>query len=158
MLMVHAECLKMLNRKDDYARMLLGLLDKAVASKSSPGLKSQALGYVDIESFQIRGQSILKELSTTATGLPYEITVPFSTYFQTMTIDPYIKHYPEKEGFQLRLKFRSVLEEPIMIDSAKLVLTTSSDSGPSQIILESNEAVEVGKGTTTIVLGTHVSW
>jgi hypothetical protein len=98
----------------------------------------------------------LKQLSTTAAQLPYEITVSMSTYFQNVTVEPYIKHHTDKEGFQLRLKFRSVFEEPIRIDSAKVVLTATSETGASQLILSSVEPVEVSKGTSIIVLSTHV--
>jgi hypothetical protein len=158
MLLMQGECFKMLNRRDDYVRLLLGLLAKAVARKSSPHFKNLAMSSddFDLESHQIDGQSILDELLTFSTQLPYEVAVKMSTYFTNITVDPHIRHFHNKEGFQIRLKFNHILEDPLRIDQVKLLLSTNSDGFRTNISLTSEGPVRITKGTSTVTLFTHV--
>jgi hypothetical protein len=156
MLLVHAECLRMLNRKDDFVRMLLGLLAKAVSTKTSSTAASRAMENVDIEGYEIQGERLLKALTDVAGQLPYEITVQMSTYFQSITLEPYIRHHAGKEGFQLRVKFRSIFEDTLRLDRATVVLT-SSDNSIGELVLESEGPITVSKGTVTLTVASPVS-
>ena len=86
---MHAKCLKVLNRKDDYIRLLLGLLAKSV-QQNALRRRSLNLSLVseEIEQYTIDGRSILPELLCFSAQLPYDITVDLSTYFQDVAVDP----------------------------------------------------------------------
>jgi len=156
MLLVHAKCLKVLNRRDDYVRMLLGLLALVVSAKTTTRINEVA-HHLDIESYQVQGKSLLSELNTVAAQLPYDITVDLSTYFQNIRLDPYIRHHPKDEGFQLRLKLKSVFEDDMIIKHAKVVLTPLSNNSASEIHLQSEGEIKISKGSATIVLSTNTS-
>jgi trafficking protein particle complex subunit 10 len=159
MLLMQGECLKTLNRRDDYVRLLLGLLAKTVARKISPSYKNLVMSSddFDLESHQIDGQSILAELLTFSTQLPYEVTVKMSTYFTNITVDPYIRHFSNDDGFQIRLRFRHILEDPMRIDQVKLLLSSKSEGFTKQIFLTSEGPVRITKGAATVTVQTNVS-
>jgi hypothetical protein len=156
MLLMHAKCLKVLNRKDDYIRMLLGLLAKSV-TQSSLKHRNLNLSLVSegIEEYEIDGRSILPELLAFSAQLPYDITVDMATYFQDVAVDPYVRHYQDKDGFFLKLKFKSSFSTALQIDRA-VVKLLSVDNGPSgEIVLESN-GPELVSGSSTIRVHSHV--
>jgi hypothetical protein len=156
MLLMHAKCLKVLNRKDDYIRLLLGLLAKSV-QQNALRRRSLNLSLVseDIEQYTIDGRSILPELLGFSAQLPYDVTVDLSTYFQDVAVDPYIRHYEDRDGFFLKLKFKSNFANALQIDRA-IVTLHSVDNGPSgEIVLESN-GPQLVSGLSTIKLHSHV--
>ena len=159
MLMMHGECLKKLNRRDDYVRLLLGLLAKAVSRKSSPHFKHLSISSddFDFESHQIDGQSIIDELLAFSEQLPYEVPVKMSTYFTNITVDPHIRHYSNKDGFQLKFKLRNLLEDSFPIDKATVVLSSGSHGTARELTLTNEETFQLRKGSTTVTVDTTVS-
>jgi hypothetical protein len=156
MLLMHAKCLKVLNRKDDYIRLLLGLLAKAV-QQNSLRRRSLNLSLVseDIEQYTIDGRAVLPELLGFSAQLPYDVTVDLSTYFQDVAVDPYVRHYQDRDGFFLKLKFKSSFATALQIDCATVTLH-SVDNGPSgEIVLESN-GPELVSGFAVIKVHSHV--
>lgn len=156
MLLVHAKCLKVLNRRDDYVRMLLGLLALTFSSKTTKQ-PNEMPHYLDIETYEIQGQSIIEELAGVAAQLPYDITVPLSTYFTNVQLDPFIIHDSTEEGFALRLRLKSVFEDDVILRDAKVVLSSAQTTSAADIYLESDTSIKISKGQTTIVLKTCTS-
>lgn len=155
---MHAKCLKVLNRKDDYIRLLLGLLAKSV-QQTALRCRNLNLSLVseDIEQYTIDGRNILPELLDYSAQLPYDITVDMTTYFQAVAVDPYIRHYQDRNGFFLKLKFKSGFANALQIDRATVTLH-SVDNGPSgEIVLESN-GPELVSGVSVIKVHSHVSY
>jgi hypothetical protein len=153
---MHAKCLKVLNRKDDYIRMLLGLLAKSV-QQNSLRLRNLHLSLVseDIEQYTIDGRNILPELLAYSAQLPYDITVDMATYFQNIAVDPYIRHYQERDGFFLKLKFKSSFATALQIDRAIVTLLSVDHGSSGEIVLESN-GPELVSGSSTIKVHSHV--
>jgi hypothetical protein len=136
--------------------MLLGLLALVVSSKTATNIV-EVPHHSNIESYKMQGQSLLAELNTMAAQLPYDITVALSTYFQNIQLDPHIRHHVTAEGFQLRLKLKSVFEDDMVIKHVKIVLAPISNTFASEIVLESEGEIRISKGMSTIVLSTHTS-
>jgi hypothetical protein len=154
---MHAKCLKVLNRKDDYIRMLLGLLAKSVVQNSLRHRNlSLSLVSDDIEQYTIDGRSILPELLAFSAQLPYDITADMATYFRDTAVDPYVRHYQDKEGFFLKLKFKSIFATPLQIDRASVTLL-SVDNGPSGEIELESSGPELVSGSSMIKVHSHVS-
>jgi hypothetical protein len=155
MLLMHAKCLKVLNRKDDYVRMLLGLLAKAI-SKKLTGKLSTILDDYDIEGSAIDGKPLLPELLGYSAQLPYEVPVELAAYFTGLNIEPYITHLDDGAGFEMRAKFRCQFDRQIKIDKAKLVLA-SPDGSTQDIQLESDAVFETKPGTNSITMSCSVT-
>jgi trafficking protein particle complex subunit 10 len=159
MLLMHAKCLKVLNRKDDYIRMLLGLLAKSVKQNKSSAHHDPNLSLVfeDIEQYTIDGRGILPELLAFSSQLPYEVTVDMATYFQDIAVDPYIRHYNDRDGFFLRLRFKSSFIDELKIDRATVVLLSVDDGPSGEIVLES-DGPELVSGLSTIKVHSYVCY
>lgn len=164
MLQLHAKCLKKLNRKDEYVRTLLDLLSKSAASKVSPtfssgraeptALSSLSSGWLDDDKVDTAG--IFSELIDYSQQLPYDVTAPMAKYFGDIVVDPYVRHYDDKDGFQLLLSFRHVFEDSVDIKAAKVrLVSTDSDQG-KDIWLESSKPTTLKKGLIRVSLDCNV--
>jgi hypothetical protein len=158
MLLMHAESLKRLNRRDDYVRLLLTLLAEAVARKTSGDFKYPSWGIEssDLEMHRIDGRNLVDELVSASTQLPYDVTVKLPAYFGSVVVDPYIHHFNDREGFASRLKLRHVLNDDITLDRVSVLLQSTEANAGREVWLHSEEPVVVSKGTISIPLSTSV--
>ena len=164
MLQMYAKCLKKLNRKDEFVRTLLDVLAKSAASKKSNRTlsrkaSSESLLHMSkdwLNDDQIDTTGILGELIDYSQQLPYDVSVQLAKYFNNCIVEPYLRHYDKKDGFQLRLQFRHVLEDEIELDQARVHLVDASSAQGKDIWLESNETVRVKKGICRLWLGSNV--
>ncbi|EOD42867.1 putative tmem1 family protein [Neofusicoccum parvum UCRNP2] len=159
MLKMYAQCLKKLNRKDEYVRVLLDLLAKSASNrKPSLSLKMRRASihtpWLNDDHLDTTG--ILQELVKFSDELPYDVPAPMSRYFSDVLVDPYIQHYEDKDGFQMRLSFRHLLEDDIEIDKAKIRLVSIEPGENRDVWLETSEKLEVKQGQTTAWLHSHV--
>lgn len=165
MLKMHAHCLKKLNRKDEYVRTLLDLLAKSAASRMSFQTTSRRASANDISDMprdwlnddKVNTSGIFTELVEFSQQLPYDVTVQMPKYFGDISVVPYVRHYDDKDGFQLRLQFRHVLEDNIEIKAAKVRLVSADSTQAKDIWLESSEPTQLQKGLARIWVGCNVS-
>lgn len=162
MLKMYAQCLKKLNRKDEYVRTLLDVLAKSAASERSKGSREslQALTmqmpdhWLDDDKVDTAG--IFAGMAEYSQQLPYDINVPMTKYFNDVAVEPYVRHYDDKDGFQMRLQFRHLLDDEVTLDKARVHLVEAGSGQGKDIWLESTEATPVAKGTCRIWLGSNV--
>jgi hypothetical protein len=165
MLKMHAQCLKKLNRKDEYLRTLLDLLAKSAASRMSFRTTSRRADANDISDMprdwlnddKVDTSGIFDEVVDFSQQLTYDITVQMPKYFGDILVDPYVRHYDDKDGFQLRLQFRHILEDEVEIKVAKVRLVSTGPTQGKDIWLESSNPLRLKKGLTRIWLGCNVS-
>jgi hypothetical protein len=165
MLRMHAHCLKKLNRKDEYVRTLLDLLAKSAASRMSFKTTSRRADANDISDMpqdwlnddKVNTSGIFNELIEFSQQLPYDVTVQMPKYFGDISVEPYVRHHDDRDGFQLRLQFRHILEDEVEIKSAKIRLVSADSSQVKDIWLESSGPIQLKKGMTRMWLGCNVS-
>lgn len=165
MLKMHAQCLKKLNRKDEYVRTLLDLLAKSAASRMSFTTTSRRADANDISDMprdwlnddKVDTSGIFNALVDFSQQLPYDVTVQMPKYFGDISVEPYVRHYDGKDGFQLRLQFRHILEDEIIIKVAKVRLVSADSTQAKDVWLESSEPTKLKKGMTRMWLGCTVS-
>ncbi|KAF2261681.1 TMEM1 family protein-like protein [Lojkania enalia] len=160
MLRMYAQCLKKLNRKDEYVRTLLDLLAKSAASrKTIRTFVSNAIGgsksWLDDDKVDTAG--LFEELIDFSRQLPYDVSVPMGKYFGDIVVEPYVRHFDDKDGFQLRLQFRHVLEDDVEIKQAKVRLTSATSAQGKDIWLESSDPIQLNKGVCRMWLGSNVN-
>jgi hypothetical protein len=166
MLKMHAHCLKKLNRKDEYVRTLLDLLAKSAASRMSFKTTSRRADANDISDMprdwlnddKVDTSGIFNELVELSQQLPYDVTVQMPKYFGDISVEPYVRHYDDKDGFQLRLQFRHILEDEVEIKAAKVRLVSTDSTQGKDIWLESSNPMRLKKGLTRIWLDCNVSF
>ncbi|KAF1844880.1 uncharacterized protein K460DRAFT_416243 [Cucurbitaria berberidis CBS 394.84] len=162
LLKMYARCLKKLNRKDEYVRTLLDLLAKSAASRmsfttsraSANELSDTPCDWLDDDKVDTTG--VFNELIDYSQQLPYDVTVQMAKYFGDTSVEPYVRHYDDKDGFQLRLQFRHLLEDEVKIRAAKVRLVSASTLG-KDIWLESSEPTQLKKGLNRMWLGCTVN-
>lgn len=168
-LRIYGRCLKRLNRKDDYVRVLLLILSKAAARwkatkafksrpVTSPGMRramDSSLSWLDDD--DIHASGILKELVEYSDELPYDVTVPMGTYFSDIAVEPHAIHYEDRDGFQLNLKFRHLLEDDFTAESMQVRLVGTSTEQKRDIVLDSDGALDIERGLVRCSLHTNVS-
>jgi hypothetical protein len=161
LLKIHAQCLKKLNRRDEYARMVLNMLEKTAAQqKSHLELRlRQRLTPSDPwqDDDQIETRGLLPEVVAYSDELPYDLPVPMVRYFTDIAVEPYIRHYDHKDGFTVKLKMRHLLDDALQIDNTRVRLTSISDGPSREIWLENNDSVELRSGVNSIRVGANVS-
>lgn len=164
MLKMYAQCMKKLNRKDEYVRTLLEILAKSAASKRSlrkyqkgeerEGAVQTPKDWVNDDLLNTSG--IFQELVTYSQHLPYDVNVQMAKYFNDIVVEPYVRHFDEKDGFQLRLQFRHLLEDGVELDKAKVHLIDASSAQGKDIWLESTEVAQIKKGLCRMWLSSNV--
>jgi hypothetical protein len=167
MLLLHAQCLKKLNRKDEYVRTLLDLLAKAAASKMSfstahrpadtDNTSVTPLNWLNDDKVHTAGIGILNELIEFSQQLPYDVTAQMNKYFGDISVEPYVRHYDEKDGFQLRLHFRHIFEDDVTIKAVKVRLVCADPSQGKEIWLETSKPTNLKKGLARLSLDCNVS-
>jgi hypothetical protein len=165
MLKMYAQCLRKLNRKDEYLRTLLDLLAKSAASKRSirtapkqvkPEDTPDSLPKDWLDDDKVDTTGALEDLVDYSQQLTYDMNVPMANYFNDIVVEPYVRHFDDKDGFQLRLQFRHVLEDEIKLDQAKVRLVHATQTQGKYVWLESSEPVQVKKGLCKIWLSSNV--
>lgn len=161
MLMMHARCLRKLNRKDEYVRTLLDLLAKSAASKMSLAARTDAKDISDIprdwfNDDKVSTFGIFNELLEFSLQLPYDVTVPMSKYFGDILVEPYLHHDNERDGFQLRLQLRHILEDEIILKVSRLRLVPVEPNQGKDIWLESVGMTKLKRGSNHVWLACNV--
>jgi hypothetical protein len=165
MLKMHARCLKKLNRKDEYVRTVLDLLAKSAASRMAFKTSSKRASANDIFDMprdwlnddKVDTTDVFHELIAYSQQLPYDVTVQMPKYFGDISVEPYVRHYDDKDGFQLRLQFRHLLEDEIEIRAAKIRLVSATSNQAKDIWLEQTGEIRLKKGLNRMWIGCNVS-
>lgn len=159
---VHAECLKKLNRRDDYVQMLLNLVARTVSREKSylelrqrkRPLANSSDPWLDEDLMDT--ENSLVQLVSYSEALPYDRYVAMERFFSDINIEPYIRHFKDRDGFSLQIKIRHVLHESLTIDKTVLRLRMADDGSTREISLENGDAVELRTGMNSILVHTNV--
>ena len=165
MLKMYAHCLRKLNRKDEYLRTLLDLLAKSAASRIATQSASKRTSseivpndlpkdWLDDDKVDTTG--VLNESVNYSGQLTYDMNVQMAKYFNDIAVEPYVRHFEDKDGFQLRLQFRHVLEDEIELDQARVRLINATSIQGKDIWLETSGPIQVKKGLCKAWVGTNV--
>jgi len=169
MVKMQAHCLKRLHQKDDYVKVLLHLLARSAAQKRSsmvPRVKYPSGTNVERDSRKddltwlnddfVNTEGFLTELIAYSDQLPQNISVSMWQYFDNVVLEPYLRHYPDKDGFQLRLCIGHLLEDDLHVDQVKVRLLSESSGQSAEVWLESEGSLRLRRGINKIWLDTNV--
>lgn len=145
---LYAQCLKHLDRNEEYVRVLLKLLAKYAAEKKP--LKQHA-------PMSMMTREYIHELVTNSSKMQKVISAPLDDFFGDVEVDPTIRRNGNSDGFQLQLSWRPLLGTKIKLQSVRVRLVSTSDPQASDIWLESPEPETATVSTGAILVGTNVS-
>jgi hypothetical protein len=156
MLRIYAKCLKDLHRRDEYMRVMLSLLGKVVARRTTrelPRVRS-ASAWLDEETVDVSG--ILGELVSFSEELPYNFSAPMSDFFADIDVNPEVVLHPNKDGFGLNIYLKHLLDEDLTVDRVRLRLILASDAS-QEILLQSDGPLELKRGLANLRVYSYVT-
>jgi hypothetical protein len=156
MLRIYAKCLKDLHRRDEYMRVMLSLLGKVVARRTTRALPRvrNASAWLDEETIDVTG--VLGELVNFSEELPYNFTAPMSDFFAEVDVSPEVVLHADKDGFGLNVRLKHLLDEDLVVDRVRLRLVLVSD-GSQEILLQSNGPLELKRGLAKLQVHSNVT-
>lgn len=157
MLELYSRCLKELKRNEDYVRMMLRLLAKFAAysqSKSSDKQKALSASTSILEQEQLAGY--VSDLFEAAGTLQKDITASLGDFFADLRVEPAIRLYDDKDGFQIQLSLRFLLGPQIEINSVKVRLVSASSSQNAEHWIEGSTSFVIKSSTTKILIDSSV--
>lgn len=155
---LYTRCLKELDRNDEYVRHMLRLLSQ-YASYTQSGLSSRQKAFVAASdtSFESTVGPYVEALLQASKAITKEVNVPLSSFFGDLEVDPEIKHYENKDGFQMHIKLRCLLDKDIVADSIKVRLAGATGTLANEVWLESTEDITIKSKTTRLSIDSSVS-
>ncbi|KAJ5902123.1 hypothetical protein N7495_002651 [Penicillium taxi] len=152
MLELYARCLKELKRNEDYVRMMLKLLSKFAAySQSQLSARQKALSMPLSIFEQEKLAEYVTDLFEGVSRLQKDVTTPLVDFFADLRVDPAIRLYDDKDGFQIQMSLRFLLGPEITIDSIKVRLVSAANSQNTDHWIEGSASFVV-KSTATKIL------
>ncbi|KAL9099184.1 MAG: hypothetical protein Q9163_005282 [Psora crenata] len=135
MLDMWAECLRKIGNVKEYIVVALKALARAVVEMRSP----------------LTPKWFLNDLIADSATIDQRITVPFDHYLVQREYNPYVSHYPDRDGFRIQLQVESKLYETFKASSVRVKIV-SLDEKRSQLWL-SSENVSLCPGLNKICIG-----
>ncbi|PGH33740.1 hypothetical protein GX50_03480 [[Emmonsia] crescens] len=165
MLELYGRCLKHLDHKDDYVRVLLKLLGNyagvAQSGQRASALQRKRISSAAPSSFSPVARTLVSnyvsDLFETSHSLSTEFSVPLKEFFGGIDISPTIHHFEAKDGILVQLSLRFLLGNSIEVDSVKMRLVNSAAVHNSEIWLENSDDVVVKSTMSKVLLPSFVS-
>jgi len=143
-----SECLRRLNRKGDFAQVILGFLKK-IAGRRIEGKQGSGDDQAEVELY-------LKQLVAASEDLPTDLDVKMSDFFDDIKLGREIGLLPNTDGFSYRFSFRHVLSEDMTLDEVSVKLVRVDDP-QTEITITRTEPLVVAKGIVDAELKSSTS-
>ncbi|KAE8452162.1 hypothetical protein EG329_001629 [Mollisiaceae sp. DMI_Dod_QoI] len=167
MLIMYATCLRELQRKEEYVKVVLKLLSKSAMIEKERILRKSTLqiGHnSNLSPEVLTTESYLSDLLEITKTLPHEIHVPLQNFFGHIEVDSTVRYHPEMDSFGLQLRLQYLLSDDITIEKAKVKIVPLAGETNREIWLEMEGHTVFRKGTArlsvksnTIVPGTYIA-
>lgn len=142
MLETYAQCLKHLNKTEEYVRISLKTLAKMINEPSRRPHKGTT--------------ECLNRLLSVSKTLDVEVTAPLSDYFDNIDLGRYIRHFTDRDGFELSLKLRSLLPIDIQAQSVRVRMISTEGEQRSELWLATEGPQNVKLGTGELIVKSNV--
>ncbi|OJJ49867.1 hypothetical protein ASPZODRAFT_128418 [Penicilliopsis zonata CBS 506.65] len=157
MLEMYAQCLKELNRTEEYARSILRLLAKYAAySQSRLSERQKTLEASSIFTEESPVASYVQELFDTSGVLQRDVSAPLTDFFADLQFSPAIIHHEDRDGFQIEMSLRFLLGKQIDVDSIKVRLVNAVGS-QNEHWIEKSSKFTVKSSLTKILINSSTT-
>ena len=159
MLNMYAECLGHLQKTEDYVRVASRALAKMVQN-SFGAIREPGTGSADLLRTAHNPSYTtvsLEDIIAASTSLEQPVSVPMDQYFDHVGLDKYIYHFSDQDGFELLLKFRSLLPGSFEAQSIRVRLTSAGEEQCPELWLAVDGLQIIRAGHNKIKLRSKVS-
>ena len=136
--------IRLLSKFATYAQAQLSVRQKSVAC-SIPSAEQEML------------EGHVRDLFEASGALQKDVTASLTDFFGDLRVDPAIRLYDNKDGFQIQLSLRFLLGQQIEIDNLKVRLVSSNSSQNSEHWIDSSAKFVVKSSSTQILIDCSVS-
>ncbi|KAI1134079.1 trafficking protein particle complex subunit 10 [Hypoxylon sp. FL0543] len=159
MLVMCSKCLKQLQQKDDYVKVMLKLLTKAAAAERdyreqrlvSRLEKKNGVDYPDSEA--IKG--LLDDLLEVTRTLPNGLRIPLSSFFSAVEVDGPVEYHEGRDGISLNLIINSLLVDSLEVDTVKVRVVSVAGRSSKEIWFELAKHITVKQGKNKFKLNSN---
>ncbi|CZR50773.1 probable TRS130 TRAPP subunit of 130 kDa involved in targeting and fusion of ER to golgi transport vesicles [Phialocephala subalpina] len=155
MLILYARCLRELQRKEEYVRVVLKLLSKSAMVEKERMLRKSTLQIGRSSSLSpevLPTDSYLPDLLDITRTLPHEVLVPLQNFFASVEVDNTIRYHPEADSFGLQLRLNYLLSDDITIEKAKVRIVPLAGETSREIWLEMEGDTVFKKGNARLAV------
>ncbi|KAF9870654.1 tmem1 family protein [Colletotrichum karsti] len=163
MLVMYSQCLRELQRKDEFVRVGLKLLTKAAAAENERLLQKKTLSIGHRQEVEYPSKSaisgFLDELLSVAATLSNEVRVPLNHMFTQVEVVGTPEYHDGKDRFSLTITLRSLLVDELKVEKGTLRLTRTIPGGTKEVSLQTSETSILKPGVNKLhfVSTTNVS-
>jgi hypothetical protein len=100
---------------------------------------------------------LLADILDVSASLSSNVVTSMGDLFANTTVDPYIRHLNDQDGFIVRLKFRFLLSGDLTADCVRLKLK-SIEPPIRELWLESDTSISIVSGDIVVELRSNVSF
>lgn len=159
MLVMYARCLKELQRKEEYVRVVLKLLSRVAAVENERLQRKSSLTTGRQKPFDHSTQQVnsyLPELLEITKTLPKPVQIPIQSFFGKMEVENAVRYHPEKDSIGLQLRLRYLLDDELVVEKARVRVISTSGDTTREIWLEAEGSVVIKKGNAKLAVQTNV--
>ncbi|KAI1261818.1 cis-golgi transport protein particle complex subunit [Xylariaceae sp. FL1019] len=158
MLIMYCRCLKKLDRRDEYVKVLLKLLSKAAAAEKD---RRQANASFLARSDTFRGndaiEGLLIDLLQESRALTNELRVPLSNFFSSIEIDGPPEYDQDRDSQTIKLKLDSLLVDELNLDTANVRFVDPDSKPPKEIWFTHDGQISIKPGKSRLKLRSNTS-
>lgn len=148
-LRAYSDCLKHLDRCEDYVRNGLSLLSKAFGRKTES--KTPRFLFQQEEDEGITNPKLLVDVITASASLQKELDHPLKNIFAEVHLNQQVRHEDDSDAFVLSLQLKHILGDAVELDQISAHLVRHQDPN-QEIWLTSRGSVTLLPGMNTVEL------
>ncbi|KAI1858755.1 uncharacterized protein JN550_012505 [Neoarthrinium moseri] len=160
MLVMYSRCLKQLQRKDDFVKVMLKLLSKASAAERDRQNQRKSLHLGKKKEVDYPDNDVIKgflgDLLSETKQLTTEMRVPLSSFFSSVEVDGTPEYHDGRDGFTVYLKMSSLLVDELKIEKARARMVGQISGTQREVWLELSNPTTVKPGKNRLKLDSNV--
>ncbi|KAL8806583.1 MAG: hypothetical protein Q9182_001230 [Xanthomendoza sp. 2 TL-2023] len=130
MLDLYAQCLKYLDRKQDFCRTGLQILAKTSSRRYISAEVKSHQQFTDVGHY-------LQDVINASRSLSRPVSAPLHQHFSDVYLDPYIQHCGERDGFCMLLKLQSLMLTAVAAQEIRMRLVSIDEEQSCDLWLTS---------------------
>ncbi|KAE9381693.1 TMEM1 family protein-like protein [Stipitochalara longipes BDJ] len=160
MLVMYAKCLKELQRKEEYVRVVLKLLSRAAKMEKERLQRKSTFRIGDSQRFPdeeiVSTSSYLPELMQITKNLQHEVHVPLQNFFGKVEVDGTVQYLPGTDGFGLQIRLQYLLIDDLSVEKARVKITPLGGDTNRDLWLEATSPLVFKHGKVQISVQSNV--
>ena len=157
---MYAQCLQKLGRKSDYVRIALKIVAKeAQRQRRRTGFRSTRPSKLTVGTTQrqiVDTRGYLQNLLSTSKDLKEPVTTPLKRYFVNVRVDPHVRHFEDKDGFELEMDVHHVMYNVLEARKLEIRLVSAGEGQSRDIWLSSPTPISLASGRNRVSVLSNV--